>query len=45
MKPIWSRVAIGAMFCVVLQAAGIQGFGLAALVLGAMAGYWSWEKA
>ena len=44
-KPVWLRVTIGGAFCIVLQAAGFQAFGLGALVLGAMAGYWSWDQA
>ena len=44
MKPVWLRVGIGAGFCVLLQANGFQTFGLATLVISALAVYWSWEK-
>lgn len=39
MQPIWSRMAIGAVACVVLQAAGFQAYGIAALVLAAIYAY------
>ena len=43
MRSVLVPIAIGAVGCVVLHAAGFQTFGLGVLAVAVMAGYWAWE--